>query len=70
MFLIDTSEDVDEHFRYITSKTTMFFSKWTPLQGNEGADILVTMRFKINQNVSQTFLDDSIKQNKMYFGFQ
>ena len=32
MFLTDTSEDIDAHFRYIASKKkSMFFSKWTPL---------------------------------------
>ena len=37
MFLTDTSEDIDAHFRYIASrKTSMFFSKWTPL----GPDLL------------------------------
>ena len=36
MSLTDTSEDIDAHFRYIASKkTSMFFSKWTPLEYSE-----------------------------------
>ena len=32
MFLTDTSEDIDAHFRYIASKkTSHVFSKWTLL---------------------------------------
>ena len=33
MFLTDISEDIDAHFRYITSKkkSIFFFSNWTPL---------------------------------------
>ena len=40
MFLTDTSEDIYAYFRYITSKkkTSMFFSKWTPLLGSTHID--------------------------------